>query len=191
MKRMFALVLAFTLLLTASSALAAVEYPVKDDTTLIMWRVLDADITGAGYTTSNDTPAIKNWIEGSGIKFEIKEFADNDAMLLALQADTLPDLFILDYPRYSGGVMGLYNDGLVIELTEEMLAENAPDYWALMNSQPLYRQYITQLDGKMYNMSSLVFEPNSIYRFWQQLTYRGDMLEKYGLKMLETNEGIL
>ena len=150
--------------------------------------MLDADITGAGYTTSNDTPAIKNWIEGSGIKFEIKEFADNDAMLLALQADTLPDLFILDYPRYSGGVMGLYNDGLVIELTEEMLAEYAPDYWAVMNSQPLYRQYITQLDGKMYNMSSLVFEPNSIYRFWQQLTYRGDMLEKYGLKMPETNE---
>ncbi len=188
MKRMFALMLALAMLLSASSALAAVDYPVNNDTKLVMWRVIDADITGAGYTSSNDTPAVKNWIEGSGINFEIKEFADNDSLLLALQADELPDMFMLDYPRYSGGVMGMVNDGLVIEITEEMLEENAPDYWAVMNSQPLYRQYITQLDGKMYHLSSLVFEPNSIYRFWQQLTYRGDMLEKYGLKMPETNE---
>ena len=56
MKRMFVLMLALAMLLSASSALAAVEYPVNNDTKLVMWRVIDADITGAGYTSSNDTP---------------------------------------------------------------------------------------------------------------------------------------
>lgn len=187
MKKFVAFLMALAMLLS-TSALAEISYPVDNDVTLVMWRVLDQDIVGAGYTSSNDTPGVQNWITGSGIKFEIKEFADNDSMLLALAADDLPDLFILDYNLYSGGVIGMVNDGLTIEITEEMVMENAPDYWAVLNSQPLYRQYVTQLDCKMYNMSSLIFEPNSIYRFWQQLTYRGDLLEKYGKTVPATNE---
>ncbi len=187
MKKFLAALVAISLLLM-SCASAEIAYPVQSDETLVMWRVLDPDIASAGYTSSNDTPGVKNWISGSGVRFEIKEFADQDSMLLALQADDLPDMFLIDYNTYSGGVNGIVNDGLAIELTEEMLEKDAPDYWAFINSQPLYKQYITQLDGKMYNLASLAFEPNSIYRFWQQLTYRGDLLEKYGLSVPTTNE---
>ena len=187
MKKLVSLLLMLALLMTAV-AQAEVTYPVDTQTKLVLWRVFDSDIVNAGYTSSNDTPAVKNWIERSGIDFEIKEFTDNNALLTAMQADDLPDIIIFDYTTYPGGVMGMVDDGICVELTNDMLQQNAPDYWAYMEENPVYWDYAKQLDGKMYYWMDVSFEANSYYRFWQQLTYREDMLEQYGLKVPTTNE---
>lgn len=124
----------FTLLPVASFA---IDYPIETDKTLTIWRVLDGSIAGGGYTTSNDTPGFKAWQEGSGIKAEIREFADNNALLLALNGGTeLPDIIQITANNYKGNVMGMVNDELIIEITPEMFEAYAPDFWAFASPTP-------------------------------------------------------
>ena len=83
MKKLVALVLA--LLTLAMPCLSmAVEYPVNADETVVIWKVLDGSIAEGGYTTSMDTPGFKAWVEAAGINVTLQEYADNNALLLAI-----------------------------------------------------------------------------------------------------------
>lgn len=169
-----------------SSGADAVTAPVSD-ATLSIWRVLDGSIAEAGYTSSNDTPGFIAWQEQSGIQAQIQEYADETALVLAVTAGTLPDIIVMNYTKYNGGIMGLVDDDLVIELTEQMLSQYAPDYWAYINKD-LYLDEIVQLDGKMYGFSGHVFEEGSIYRYWKGFIYRQDILDALGLQIPKTND---
>jgi len=128
MKKLLSLVLAI-LVLALPVASFAVEYPVNSDKTITIWKLLDGSIAEGGYTTSLDTPGFKAWTEAAGIKVELQEFNDNDALRLAISAaSTLPDAFQMDKNLFAGGMMTMVADDLVIELTEDMLNEYAPDY---------------------------------------------------------------
>jgi len=178
MKKWLTLVLALAICLVPMSAFA-IDYPVDSDETLIMWKVLDGSIAEGGYTTSNETPGFMKWVEDTGIKVEIQEYADTTSLVLALNgASTLPDMYTVDAASF-GGVMSMVNEDMIIEITPEMLEENAPDYWAYIN-QPMYMDLIQELDGNMYYFAGHVFEGNSIYRFWRGFFYRQDILQKAG-----------
>lgn len=187
MKKLFAMILALCLLVTAVSAVAEVTYPVNSDKTLTIWKILDGSIAGGGYTTSMDTPGFKAWCEKSGIKVELKEFADGTALVLALNGATkLPDLIMIHANAfYNGGISGLINDEMVQKIEPEMLAEYAPDYWAYIN-KPMYMNEIVQLDGSMYYLAGHVFEESSMYRYWRGLFWRGDILDSLGLEVPQT-----
>lgn len=188
-KRFLAVVLAALICLTglSSIAFADITYPIDTDVTLTMWRVLDGSIVDAGFKSSQDTPGFQKWEEDTGINVELKEFADNTSLVLAIQADSLPDMIMLDCTAYNGGIMGMANDGLIIELTEDMLAENAPDYWAYVSEFDTYMKQIRQLDGKMYGFAGHVFPQDSIYRFWKGFIYRQDILDANGLSVPTNN----
>ena len=187
MKKLLSLVLAI-LVLALPVASFAVEYPVNSDKTITIWKLLDGSIAEGGYTTSLDTPGFKAWTEAAGIKVELQEFNDNDALRLAISAaSTLPDAFQMDKNLFAGGMMTMVADDLVIELTEDMLNEYAPDYWAFVNNDT-YMKEIVQLDGKMYGLAGHVFEPGSVFRYWRGFFYRGDLLEKIGKEVPTTAE---
>lgn len=187
MKKLLSLVLAI-LVLALPVASFAVEYPVNSDKTITIWKQLDGSIAEGGYTTSMDTPGFKAWTEAAGIKIELQEFADVTSLLLALSgADKLPDAFMVGQNQYAGGTMGMVADDMVIEITPEMLEENAPDYWAYINNDT-YMGEIVQLDGKMYGLAGHVFEPGSVYRYWRGFFYRGDLLDKIGKEVPTTAE---
>ena len=187
MKKLFALLLALCLVASACSALAEVTYPVQTDKTLTIWKILDGSIADGGYTTSMDTPGFKAWCEKSGINVQLQEYADGTALVLALNgATTLPDMIMINAASYyNGGVAGMIADGLVQEVTPEMLEQYAPDYWAYIN-KPIYMNEIVQLDGKMYYLAGHVFEENSMYRYWRGLFYRGDILDAIGKEVPQT-----
>ncbi len=185
MKKLVALVLA--LLTLAMPCLSmAVEYPVNADETVVIWKVLDGSIAEGGYTTSMDTPGFKAWVEAAGINVTLQEYADNNALLLAIAgASTLPDAYMINKSSYAGGVMGMVADDITIEITPEMLTENAPDYWEYVNNDT-YLSEIVQIDGNMYGLAGHVFEPGSVYRYWRGLFYRGDLLEKVNKEVPKT-----
>lgn len=186
-------VLALCLALTSLTASAEITYPLEnaEGKTLTLWRILDGSIGLAGYTSSNDTPGVIKWQEETGVKLDIKEFADDGgnatALILAIQADTLPDMILFDYTKYNGHIMGLVNDDLIVETTPEMFEEYAPDMWAYINAFPTYLDYMVQLDGGIYQFPPHLFEPNSIYRYWKGFIYREDILEANGLELPTTN----
>lgn len=187
MKKLMSLVLAI-LVLALPIASFAVEYPVNSDKTLTIWKILDGSINGAGFTTSLDTPGFKAWTEAAGIKVELQEFNDADALRLAISAaTTLPDVLQCNRNLFAGGIMTMVADDLVTELTPEMLEENAPDYWAFINKD-LYLKEIVQLDGKMYSLAGHSFEPGSVFRYWRGFFYRGDLLAKVGKEVPTTAE---
>lgn len=186
MKKILAALLTAVMLLTPVLSLA-VEYPVDSDVTLTIWKILDGSVNEAGYTTSNDTPGVIAWQERSGIKINIQEYNDSQSIVLALQGGgDLPDMFMLNPSLYNGGVMGMYEDGIIVELSDDLVAEYAPDYWVYVNSDDVYMDLIRQLDGKMYNLAGHVFEEDSVYRFWRGLFYRGDLLERIGREVPTT-----
>ena len=187
MKKLLSLALILVMCL-ALSGTAEISYPVETDETITIWKVLDGDATNAGYTTSMDTPGFKKWVADCGINVELKEFADNTALILALQgSDVLPDAFMIDHTAYNGDILGMAADGLVIEITPEMCEEFAPDYWEIINSLPAYLQQIVQLDGKMYSLSPHFFREGSIYRYWKGFQYRTDILSANGLEIPSSN----
>ena len=188
--RILSVVLALLLCIgcLGSVAFADVSYPIDTDTALTLWKVLDGSIVDAGYKSSQETPGFKEWQRATGVNVELKEFADNTALVLAIQADALPDMIMLDPTAYTGGILGMANDGLIIEITDEMAAQNAPDYWAYINSMDAYMKQIRQLDGKMYGFASHVFPENSIYRFWKGFIYRQDILDANGLSLPNSNQ---
>ena len=168
------------------AALAEVNYPVDTDVTLSLWHVISGGITAGGYSESAATPGFQAWEEKSGIKIDLREFIDMNSMILAvLGADKLPDMLMFDPSNYPGGIPGMVKDGIVEELTVEELEKYAPDYWAYINREE-YLDALVQLDGKMYNFAGHVFEPNSIYRYFSCIFYRGDLLDKAGVKVPET-----
>lgn len=188
MKKIVSLLLLLAMLCT-TLATAEVTYPVKTDKTLTIWKLLDGFITEAGYTSTNETPGFIAWQEQSGIKVEIQEYNDTNALVLALQGGgALPDMIIMNPNWYNGGVMGMYEDGIIAELDDDIVAEYAPEYWTFMNQDPLYLDLVRQLDGKMYNLAGHVFEQDSVYRFWRGLFYRGDLLEAAGKEVPDTIE---
>ena len=187
MKKLMSLVLAI-LVLALPVASFAVEYPVNSDKTITIWKQLDGSIAEGGYTTSMDTPGFKAWTEAAGIKVELMEYNDLDALRLAISAaSTLPDAIQFDKNTFTGGIMTMVADDMIIELTPEMLEENAPDYWAFVNNDT-YMKEIVQLDGKMYGLAGHVFEPGSVFRYWRGFFYRGDLLEKIGKEVPTTAE---
>lgn len=187
MKKFLSLILSILVLALPCMSLA-VEYPVNSEETIVIWKVLDGSIAEGGYTTSMDTPGFKAWLEATGIKVELQEYADENALLLALSgAAELPDVYMIDKSKYAGGIMGMVADDMIIEITEEMLAEDAPDYWAYINDD-MYLNEIVQIDGKMYCLAGHVFEPGSVYRYWRGFFYRGDLLEKIGMEVPKTAE---
>ena len=108
MKKWLTLVLALAICLVPMSAFA-IDYPVDSDVTLIMWKQLDGSIAEGGYTTSNETPGFMKWVEDTGIKVEIQEYADSNSLVLALNgASTLPDMYTVDAVNF-GGVMSMVN----------------------------------------------------------------------------------
>lgn len=187
MKKLFAMILALCLLASACTALADVTYPVQTDKTPTIWKILDGSIAEGGYTTSMDTPGFKAWCEKSGINVQLQEYADGTALVLAMNGATkLPDMIMINANAfYNGGIAGLIADEMVQKIEPEMLAENAPDYWAFIN-KPTYLNEIVQLDGSMYYLAGHVFEESSMYRYWRGLFYRGDILDKIGMEVPQT-----
>ena len=180
MRKLFTLLLALAIALLPVASFA-IDYPIETDKTLTIWRVLDGSIAGGGYTTSNDTPGFKAWQESNGIKAEIREFADSNALLLALNGGTeLPDIIQITANNYKGNVMGMVNDELIIEITPEMFEAYAPDFWAFAQSTPMYMDLMQQLNGKVYSASTQLFEVDSIYRYWRGFFYREDLLKNAG-----------
>ena len=182
---LLALALTLVAVLPAVSGLA-IDYPIDTNVQLTISKVLDGSIAEGGYTSSNDTPAFIAWEDATGIDVEIQEYADETALVLALNGGRLPDMFMMNPSSYNGGIMGMVNDDMIIQITPEMLEENAPDYWAYVN-KPEYLDLLVELDGNMYRLSAHLFEPDSIYRFWRGIFYRGDILESIGYTEFPTD----
>lgn len=188
MKKILSLCLALCLILACAASAGAdgLTYPMdgsNEPLTILMNVVGNAP--NAGYANWNETEFVKTWIEKSGVNVEFKEVADNAAIVLNLSAGEYPDVVMAYDSFYNGGLTGLINDEVAINLMD--YADYMPDFLSIIDTDPSFRPYFTSDDGGIYFFGNIT-EPNSINLHWKGMVIRQDFLDKLNLKAPTTNQ---
>lgn len=190
MKKILSLVLALSLLLTCAVSVATAEetsvYPLdgtNEPLTLLM--VADTNVPNAGYEGWGDTAFVKEWQKQTGINIEVKEAADNAALILNLSSGEYPDIVMMYENAYNGGLTSIIEDELAINLMD--YAEYMPDYLNLVNGVEDYRRYVTNTDGGVYFFANF-FDTDNGAVHWRGMVLRQDMLDQLQMDVPQTNE---
>jgi putative aldouronate transport system substrate-binding protein len=146
-------------------------------------------ISPAGYSSYNDTPGVKSWIEQTGIEINFVELVDTNAYLLYLAGGNLPDVIMTGNTMYPGGVNKMVQDGLAQDLTD-LLPMYAPDHWRFINSDPGYVNCIKEPDGKFYTFAGYFRPKDCISRSWRGFVARKEYLDKLNMAPPETADDL-
>lgn len=186
MKKILSLIMALAMLLSCTSALAEVAYPLdgsNEPLTLLM--IAENNAPNVGYAGWGETAFVKEWQKQTGINLEIKEAADDAALILNLSSGTYPDIVMMYESAYNGGLTSIIEDELAINLLD--YAEYMPDYLNLVNGVEDYRRYVTNADGGMYFFANFFATDNGAVH-WRGMVLRQDMLDKLNMAAPQTNE---
>lgn len=189
MKKILSLVLALSLMFSCAVSVAAEESPVypldgtNEPLTLLM--VADPNTPNAGYSGWGDTAFVKEWQKQTGINIEVKEAADDAALILNLSSGEYPDIVMMSEGTYNGGLTAIVEDELAINLLD--YAEYMPDYLNLINGVDDYRRYVTTAEGEMYFFSNFFATDNGAVH-WRGMVMRQDFLDQLNMAVPTTNE---
>ena len=167
-----------------SSQDSAITYPIDTDESITTW----ASIKGSYFAYAEDymdSEIIPIARENTGVNLEINTVSDtiaSEQFQLMIASGTWPDF--CQFNMYSGGLTQAYTDDVVMELDEAMLQENAPDYWALVQSLSEDNQKATVVEGRRLALYNIKDE----YLVEDGLIYRQDWLDECGLDVPATLE---
>ncbi len=157
------------------------SYPVADGVTFKMLQVYNPNAS-AVYGNEGDYSSAYTYqtlAEATGINIEFK-------MLSEATFSTQIDLIIAsgDTPDFYGRSLGSYDSKLQAAVEEEvvidilpLVEENAPDLWALMESDPDWKTKLTNSDGSICKIASYSLPKTTDGPF-----IRGDWLEELGME---------
>jgi putative aldouronate transport system substrate-binding protein len=156
-----------------------VAYPIKTDKSLKVMMRMDPNLSTLGYKNYGETPFGKALEQQTGVKVEWTQPSDNNALLLALAAGTLPDIVIMNYDIYSGGISQMAQEGIAIPVTK-YLEKNAPDYLKQLNSKSDYMKGVKGSDKEIYSFAFLRGDISTLS--WRGVIARQDWLKKLNMK---------
>lgn len=186
MKKILSLIMALAMLLSCTSALAEVAYPLDgSNEPLTILMIAESNAPNVGYAGWGETAFVKEWQKQTGINFEIKEAADDAALILTLASGTYPDVVMMYESTYNGGNTAIIEDELAINLLD--YAEYMPDYLNIINSYDEYSRYVTSPDGGINFFANLISTDNVVVH-WLGMVVRQDMLDKLNMEVPTTNE---
>ena len=176
MKKLLALLLALTMALSVTAALAEVTYPIDtkgEDVTLTVFCVNKVSNYAANY---NDVPFFQKLEEQTGIHIEFIHPAASglqETMNLLFLGDDLPDI-ILCGNLYNGGEFQGVADGYFLDLAP-YLPEYAPDYWAYVSADDETYRQVANAEGVIpcFHIVKPVADPP-----YQYFMLRQDMLDE-------------
>lgn len=152
----------------------SVEYPIPGDHTFSMVGVMRMNaaeaLNGGTYT---ETPPYDAMKEATGVSLDMELLAEStysEKMNLMMASGDLPDMFSQTAAQYDNNMMAGIEDGILIDMAD-MLEENAPDYKALLDSDPKFSAGVYNTDGSISQ-----FCGRSISRVSQGLLIRQDWL---------------
>jgi putative aldouronate transport system substrate-binding protein len=87
---------------------------------------------------------------------------------------------IMEMSRYQGSIVELYEDGVIVDLTEYM-EEYMPNYMAYLEANPeLARTAANLVDGERKYLQLYSYNSSVMDEYWSGYNYRRDWLVKYG-----------
>ena len=112
---------------------APLDYPLDaGDLELELWIIMDLS-PDQSIEDWNDLPILENLYEWTGVDLYINaqpQANGTEKTNLMLAGGDYPDL--IGGFSYTSGISAAIDDEIVVELTEDLLKENAPDYWQLL-----------------------------------------------------------
>ena len=157
-----------------------IEYPIPGEHTFTMVSVLRMNAAEAmGDKTYSDTPPHEAMKEATGVSIDFNllgESTYSEKMNLMMASGDLPDMFGQTVSQYDSNLLSAIEDNILLDM-EPLLADNAPDYKALLDSDPDFAAGVYNTDG-----SICQFAGRCIDRVSQGLLIRGDWLEDLGLE---------
>ncbi len=157
-----------------------VDYPIEGDHTFSLVTVLRMNAAEAmGNDDYSATPCYDAMQEATGVSIEFNMLAEStysEKMNLMMAGGDLPDFFSQTVAQYDNDLMGAIEQDILIDM-EPLLAENAPDYKALLDSDPNFSKGVYNTDGTLAQ-----FCGRSIARVSQGLLIRQDWLDQLGME---------
>ncbi len=136
-----------------------ISYPLEQTSqTITLWTTIPGNQTSILPNGYNDHFLIDDVEEVLGINIDITSVAqigmgDTTDFDLMIASGDWPDL--LNVTSYKGGLSQAFNDDVIIQLTDDMLSANAPDYYAVLMSQSEENIRATQTEGAYYALYSI------------------------------------
>ena len=165
---------------TVVTPAVTIQYPIPGEHTFTMVSVLRMNAAEAmGDKTYSDTPPHEAMKEATGVSIDFNllgESTYSEKMNLMMASGDLPDMFGQTVSQYDSNLLGAIEDNILLDM-EPLLADNAPDYKALLDSDPDFASGVYNTDG-----SICQFAGRCIDRVSQGLLIRGDWMDDLGLE---------
>lgn len=162
----------------------SVEYPIPGEHTLTMIQCMRnhaAAVLGDG--DFSDQYSYPELAKRTGVEIEfdmIAETAFTERLNLIIVSQDYPDIFGQGIGTYDTNAMKAITDDVVIDFSD-LLAENAPDYNAILESNEDFHDSVYNSDGSICKITSCNIGIQS-----QGLFIRGDWLEELNLEVPAT-----
>lgn len=126
-------------------------YPLEGNPKLTYWVGLASNVS-AYATNYSELPFRQNLEKATGVKVEYihpPSGQETESLNVLLASGDYPDIIEYAWPGYPGGVVKLYNDGVILELTE-LMEKYAPNLTAYYEANPEIARQVKSDDGKFY-----------------------------------------
>ncbi len=161
------------------------SYPMKGDITLTYFGRLHKKIM-ATYSSYAELPVVQRWFEKTGVKLEFNTPAagmEEEQFNIMLASGDYTDIISYDFVSLPGGYQKLYNDGVIIKLTEYM-DKYAPNLMNFYKENPHMEKLVKDDNGDHYVFPFL--KGGGVLLATTGPMLREDILEELGLEPPET-----
>ena len=160
-----------------------ITYPLQTSEKLTFGMVLATEWSDR-FNSWTDLPIGKAIQKETGVELEMVQVENNTAMNLLFASGELPDIVLFNFQgNYSGGEIKAIEDGIIYPMDAEFLQENAPDYWAVLNSNEDIMKGSTNQQNQVFGFTFIMGDPRC--KTGYGLTVRDDWCEKLGLDVTQ------
>ena len=164
-----------------------ITYPLTEDVTLTLAMVEETQVTSTGVKNLFETPFGKALQEQTGVKIEVIQLADQDAMNLMFAGGELPDLVWFNYSSlYAGGAPKAIKDKVIEPLNDYI--EYLPDMMAALESNPDYIKAATTDDGDI--IGGPFVRDDEMLKTSAGMMVRQDWLDELGMEIPQTPDEV-
>ncbi len=162
-----------------------ISYPIEGDYSFTMnavMRNVTAQVFGDGDYSI--TPVYEELSQATGITIEfimLAESSANEKLSVNIASGDLPDVYNSTLGNtYDTSLLTAYEDGILMDMAP-LVAENAPDYLAMLDSNPQQKKAIYNADGSLTQFASYAVPFVS-----KGMLIRNDWLQDLNLDMPKT-----
>ena len=162
-----------------------ISYPLDTDVTLQTWATMKGTYTAA-FDEWNQCYILDYAAEATGVGLDVISVSDtvaSEQFQLLIASGDWPDFIPMTF--YTGGASQAYIDDVIIELTDELLEENAPAYLQRIAESNESTQKAVYESGTHLSVFSVMDEP----LVGAGLVIRQDWLDGLGMDTPTTLEG--